>query len=133
GVSSKSGPFGLGALDLALGKGEQITFSFDKPVSLLYWDLDDANPLILLPDGSDKFGLSVDGGPADILKLHGHVPGAPLIGTTFTFSYAGDGYFIDTLKFGAVTAVPEASTLAQLGLGLALGGTLVMRRRRNGV
>ena len=130
GVSSKSGPLGLGALDLALGKNEQITFSFDKPVSLTYWDLDDVNPLIILPDGNNKFALSVDGGDASILRLHGHLPTTPLIGSTFTFSYAGDGYFIDTLKFGAVTAVPEASTFAQLGLGLGLIGAMGLRRRQ---
>jgi hypothetical protein len=128
GVSSKSGLLGLGALDIALGKNEQITFSFDKAVSLLAWDLDDVNPLIILPDGTNKFSLSVDGAAASVLKLGSHLPSAPLIGKTFTFSYAGDGYFIDTLKFGA-TPVPEAGTLAQLGLGFGLMG-LLMRRQR---
>lgn len=132
GVSSKSGPLGLGALDLALGKNEQITFSFDKPVSLLSWDLDDVNPLVVLPDGNNKFVLTVDGGAATTLKLRSHLPGSALVGKSFTFSYAGDGYFIDTLKFGAVSAVPEAATFAQLGLGLGLLGALGLRRRRQG-
>ena len=128
GVSSNNSL--LGAIDLSLGKDEQITFSFEKDVSLLYWDLDDFNLTILLPEGSDKFSLSVDGKAAQVLGLGSHQPGAPLVGKTFTFGYTGDNYFIDTVKFG-VTAVPETGTLAQLGLGLGrMGGLFALRGRQ---
>jgi hypothetical protein len=129
GVSSRSGPLGVGALDLALGKNEEITLTFDKAVSLIGWDLDDVNPLIIRPDGSNKFSLAVDGGAASVLNLRSHLPSSALVGKTFTFAYAGDGYFIDTLTFGSASPVPEAATLAQLGLGLGMMA-LLMRRKR---
>lgn len=115
-------------LDPSLGKGESITFKFDKAVTLKSWDIDDFNPLIILPDGSNKFALSVDGGAATQFAFGSHTAAALLSGKTFTFSYAGDNYFIDTLKFGA-TAVPEATTFAQLALGLGMMGCLMSRRR----
>jgi hypothetical protein len=114
-------------LDPSLGKGESITFTFEKAVTLKGWDIDDFNPLIIVPDGTNKFALSVDGAAARELNFNSHASASLPSGKTFTFSYAGDNYFIDTLKFGS--AVPEATTMAQLGLGLGMMGLLMSRRR----
>lgn len=117
-------------LDPALGKGESITFKFDKAVTLTGWDVDDFNPLIIIPDGTNKFGLSVDGGAAQTFAFGNHSAATALVGKSFTFSYAGDNYFIDKLVFGTASAVPEATTLAQLALGLGMMGWLMKRRRQ---
>lgn len=116
-------------LDPSLGKGESITFKFDKAVTLKAWDIDDFNPLIIIPDGTNKFAISVDGGAAKQFDFSSHSASSLLSGKSFTFSYAGDNYFIDTLKFGAAV-VPEATTFAQLGLGLGMMGLLMSRRKR---
>ena len=114
----------LANVDTRLGSGETITFSFAQAVSLSYWDLDD------LPFGSNQFGLSVDGGTPASYSLASHGSATPLIGNTFTFSYTGDSYFIDTLKFSSVTAVPEASSTAMVLAGLGVVGFIAGRRRR---
>ncbi|WP_159098817.1 PEP-CTERM sorting domain-containing protein [Aquabacterium olei] len=110
----------LGVLDPRLGKGESITVSFAKTVSLLYWDMDD------LPLGSNKFSLSVDGATPLLYSLDSHTTAPLLTGKSFKFGYAGDAYFIDSLKF--VCEVPEPETYALMVAGLLTAG--VMRRRQ---
>jgi hypothetical protein len=117
------------ALDPSLGKGESITFSFDKAVTLKAWDVDDFNPLVIIPDGNNKFGLSVDGGSTQSFAFGDHSAASLLTGKTFTFNYVGDNYFIDQLTF-ATASVPEATTAAQLGLGLGMIGLMFRRKRR---
>lgn len=113
-------------LDPRLGKNESITFSFQDAVSLSFWDMDDLNL-----DGSNKFGLSVDGSAIQQFSLDSKNPGAlTLTGNTFTFSYAKDSYFIDTLKFSSVTpAVPEPTTAALVLAGLSVAGVIARRRK----
>ena len=118
------------ALDPSLGKGESITFAFDKAVTLKGWDVDDFNPLIIFPDGNNKFGLSVDGSKVQSFSFGNYNAPTLLTGKTFTFSYVGDTYFLDQLRFTAATAVPEATTAAQLGLGLGMIGFMLRRKRR---
>jgi hypothetical protein len=111
--------------DPRLGSGESITFSFAQNVKLTYWDLDDLNFL-----GSNNFGLKVDSGAVKTYSLDSHAPSTSLIGKSFTFSYKGDAYFIDTLKFASVTPVPEASSVAMTLAGLGVVGFIAARRRR---
>ena len=112
--------------DPGLGAGETITFSFAQDVKLSHWNLDDLNLL-----GSNQFGLKVDGGANKSYSLDSHSSATALIGKTFTFAYKGDAYFIDTLKFSSVTAVPEASSVAMTLAGLGVVGFMAARRRRS--
>lgn len=113
--------------DPRINGGETITFSFAQDVKLSSWDLDDLNLA-----GSNQFGLKVDGGANKSYSLDSHGASTPLIGKTFTFAYKGDSYFIDTLKFSSVTAVPEASSVAMTLAGLGVVGFIASRRRRQG-
>ena len=110
--------------DSRINGGETITFNFSQAVNLSGWDLDDGsiNP-------NNKFGLSVNGGATQQLSLNSY-GGAGLIGTKFTFSYVNKNYFIDTLKFSSVSAVPEASSVAMALAGLGVVGFISARRRR---
>ena len=110
GVSSKKSP-----LDVRIGSGETVIFTFEEAVELTKWDLDD------LWGGSNKFTLSVDGGAAAQFSLDSNGPSTDLIGKVFTFGYKNDSYFIDSLTFkGYCPPVPEPETY-----GLALAGLLV--------
>lgn len=114
--------------DPRLNAGETITFTFSQQVQLSYWDLDDGSL-----SNSKKFKLSVDGGNAQQYLLNSHDAGStPLIGTSFTFAYDNQKYFIDTLKFASVTPVPEASSMAMALAGLGVVGFMASRRRRQG-
>lgn len=110
--------------DYRINSGESITFSFEKTVNLLSWDLDD----FFL--STNKFSLSVDGASPLTLSTFSHSNSPILSGKTFTFGYKGDAYFIDTLKFGSVTPVPEASSVAMTLAGLGVVGFIAARRRR---
>jgi hypothetical protein len=112
-------------LDPRLGKQETITFSFDKAVNLIAWDLDD------LPFFSNEFSIKVDSNAAQTFSLDSFSPGSTsLQGKTFTFGYKGDSYFIDTLKFSSVTAVPEPAAGALILSGLAVAGLIARRRNK---
>ena len=111
--------------DPRINGGETITFSFTNEVKLIGWDMDDLNLL-----GSNNFGLKVGTGPVGTYSLDSHTPGTSLVGKSFTFSYKGDAYFIDTLKFASVTPVPEASSVAMTLAGLGVVGFIAARRRR---
>lgn len=111
--------------DPRLNAGETITFSFSQAVSLSYWDLDDGSL-----SNSNKFKLSVDGGAAQQFSLNSHGSASTLVGTSFTFAYGNQKYFIDTLKFSSVTPVPEASSVAMTLAGLGVVGFIAARRRR---
>lgn len=113
--------------DPRLNVGETITFSFSQAVSLSGWDLDDGSLL-----NSKKFKLSVDGGTAQQFSLNSTSGGPALIGTSFTFAYDNQKYFIDSLKFSSVTPVPEASSVAMALAGLGMVGFVAGRRRRQG-
>jgi hypothetical protein len=120
----------LSALDPSLGKGESITFTFDTAVTLKHWDVDDFNPLVIIPDGNNQFGLSVDGGAVQSFHFGDNSPATQLSGKTFTFSYVGDNYFIDQLTFSQAAAVPEATSFAQMLLGLGMISVILGRKRR---
>ncbi|WP_298014882.1 PEP-CTERM sorting domain-containing protein [uncultured Aquabacterium sp.] len=118
---------------------ETLTLSFQHTVALsqLVFFPDDRLSLSLTRelDDFDGFTVSVDGRAAVEYSFgkNGGQPvtlSTPLIGNTFTFGYAvkksPEDYYLAGLK---VTAVPEASTLAMMGLGLA-GVAAVARRRR---
>lgn len=123
-VAGELGVLKKHSIDARINGGESITFSFDDVVQLSYWDMDDLNLL-----GSNKFSLSVDGGSATKYSLDSHGPGSLLTGTTFTFGYKGDAYFIDTLKFSSVPAVPEPGSVALVLAGLGIAGLVAHRRR----
>ncbi len=111
--------------DSRIGAGESITFTFQNAVQLIGWDMDDLNL-----GGSNQFKVKVGGGATHQFSLDSHsaTPGT-LVGKTFAFGYSGDRYYIDTLKFASVTAVPEPSGVAMLVAGLGVAG-LVARRRK---
>lgn len=111
--------------DPRLGNHETVTFSFDKAVKLIAWDLDDLNW-----KGSNNFGLAVNGGAKQTFSLDSETPGSvSLVGKTFTFAYKGDSYFIDKLKFSSVTAVPEPAAGALLLAGVGVVGLIARRRK----
>lgn len=112
--------------DPRLNAGEAITFTFSQTVSLSGWDMDDGSLL-----NSKKFKLSVDGGSAQQFSLNSTSSATPLIGTSFTFAYDNQKYFIDSLKFSSVTPVPEASSMAMALAGLGMVGFIASRRRGN--
>ncbi|MFZ5527502.1 MAG: PEP-CTERM sorting domain-containing protein [Pseudomonadota bacterium] len=112
-------------LDPRINGGETITFSFTDEVKLIGWDMDDLNH-----KGSNNFGLKVDTGAVGTYSLDSIAPTPVLSGKSFTFSYKGDAYFIDTLKFASVTPVPEASSVAMTLAGLGVVGFIAARRRR---
>lgn len=116
---------GLDWLDWRINSAEAITFTFQNQVTLIGWDMDDANL-----GGSNKFGLRIDGtGPVASLSLDSYGPASTFTGKSFTFSHKGDAYFIDRLTFGSVTAVPEPSSVAMLLAGLGVAGLIARRRK----
>lgn len=109
--------------DWRINRHEAVLFSFARPVSLSWWDLDD------LPRGSNQFLLAVDGAAPQTLSLHQHqLPSRqPLVGQTFAFGWSGDAYLIDSLTFTrapavgtVVTAVPEPGTYALMAACLGV-------------
>lgn len=115
---------GLDWLDWRINSAEAITFTFQNQVTLIGWDMDDANLL-----GTNKFGLGVDAGPVASLSLDSHDSSTVFTGKSFTFSHKGDAYFIDRLTFASVTAVPEPSSVAMVLAGLGVAGLIARRRK----
>lgn len=118
---------------------ETLTLSFAKTVSLsqLAFFPNDRSTFGLTHelDSFDGFTLSVDGGKFVEYNFgtKGGQPvtfSTPLVGNTFTFGYASkmspERYYLAGLN---VAAVPEASTLAMMALGLAGLGVAARRRR----
>ncbi len=115
-----------GLLDLpGIGDKEAVTLTFSQAVNLTNlklaeWDL------------SDKATLSWAGGSVNLagdalVATTGNEPLSNVVGSVFTLTGTGA---LTTFRLNAVTAtaVPEASTYALMGLGLA--GIAAVRRRQ---
>lgn len=125
---------------------ETLTLSFDSQVSLsqLFFFPNDRGTHALTHelDKWDGFTLSVDGGKFVEYSFgtQGGQPvnfGAPLVGSKFTFGYAlhksPEAYYLAGLNVSKVTpAVPEASSVAMLAVGLFAIAGVAARRRRQG-
>lgn len=125
------------------GPTEKLVLTFSKPVQLnaAFFFPDDRSSHALTHelDSFDKFTLSVNGG-STVDYSFGTAGGqpvtfaTPLIGTTFTFGYSskfiglsGEDYFLAGLNISA--PVPEPTTYALIGLGLAGAGFMARRRK----
>lgn len=125
---------------------EVLTLRFANQVSLsqLFFFPDDRSTLALNKelDAIDGFTLSVDGGgfqEYSFGNLGGHPVSfqAPLVGNTFSFGYARhksteDFYLAGMSVTATAPAVPEASSVAMMGLGLLGLAGLASRRRQRG-
>lgn len=120
--------------DSALSSGETLTISFFADASVL-------NPLELVIDelvfrdanhdlvASYSYLFGIDGGGMVSTDMNG---GASDSGTSFTFGYDGQDYYISSMDVSGPgirsDAVPEPGVLALFGFGLM--GLGVARRRR---
>ena len=125
---------------------EVLTLRFANQVSLsqLFFFPDDRSTLALNKelDAKDGFTLSVDGGAFQEYSfgsLGGHPVSfqAPLVGKTFSFGYARhkspeDFYLAGMSVTATAPAVPEASSVAMMGLGLLGLAGLASRRQQRG-
>lgn len=143
GVLTGTSLFGAADLNASVSApAEALVLTFSKAVTLqsLWFFPDDRHKGSLTgPNGEldafDEFTISVDGGPAQ-RALFGQQNGQPrilgangLTGTSFTIGFALNSPESFYLAGLGIAPIPEPSTYALVGLGLA-GAAWVARRRR---
>ena len=132
---------GLGVIGLRSGSlvgaddinaGDKLTLSFANKVQVVgfhFWDKDHSNSDL---NTGDKFGLSIDGGATkfyDLKNFPWYGANSTLVGSTFTFSYKNEDYYLGAIKIASVTAVPEPESYALMLAGLLAGGFMLSRRK----
>lgn len=140
------GAFGLATACFAISGFETtpITFTFPSPVNAFAFDFNDFgdNDNNSAPPGLGDLRLTIpglvtdlviassDGSNADdIAQFFGFIdPDASFTQIVLENTFFEDNVAYDNFRFGTVAAVPEPSTLALFGLGLA--GIAALRRRR---
>nr|WP_315196053.1 PEP-CTERM sorting domain-containing protein [uncultured Aquabacterium sp.] len=147
GYIGHKGSFVIADGNHSLDEGKEVlTLRFANQVSLsqLFFFPDDRSTLALNKelDAKDGFTLSVDGGAFQehsFGSLGGHPVSfqAPLVGQTFSFGYARhkspeDFYLAGMSVTATAPAVPEASSVAMMGLGLLGLAGLASRRQQRG-
>lgn len=111
-----------------INRGDTLTLSFDHAVKVVGFHFFDKDHGGWDLNRGDQFGLSVDNGPVKFFDLQNfpwYGANSTLVGTSFTFSYKNEDYYLGAIK---VAAVPEPQTYAMLLVGLLAGGFMLRRR-----
>ena len=142
GAAGVCNAFGLATQCLVINDFETtpITFTFPSPVNAFAFDFNDfgdddgtrpGNLQLTIPGlVTDLVIASSDGSNADDnAQFFGFIdPDASFTQIVLENTFFEDNVAYDNFRFGTVAAVPEPSTLALFGLGLA--GIAALRRRR---
>lgn len=121
GLGVDSGPLDDKAVDFF----ETLVLTFSKEHLLYGWSMTDTG--LFSSGGSNKFSLSVDGGPFTQYDIGDRAAGSTALLTGFSFSFRANND--DSFVLNAVV-VPEATSMAMALGGLAMLGALARMQRR---